>query len=75
MMVAFALDGHSFAVLNGGPVISFTPAVSFQVNCATPDEIDHYCRALSAGGDPAAQQCGWLTRRVVSAVHRLIGTS
>ncbi len=26
-------------------------------------EIDHYWHALGAGGDPAAQQCGWLKDR------------
>ena len=31
--------------------------------CATQDEIDHYWDRLSAGGDPAAQQCGWLKDR------------
>ena len=35
-------------------------AVSFQVLCDTQAEIDHYWEKLSAGGDPKAQQCGWL---------------
>ena len=63
MVVAFELDGHTFTALNGGPVFKFNEAISLQVNCATQDEIDHYWNALSAGGDPKAQQCGWLKDR------------
>ena len=60
MTVAFDLDGQRFVALNGGPHFTFTPAVSFVVNCDTQQEIDMYWDKLSAGGDPAAQQCGWL---------------
>ena len=63
MTVAFELDGQSFTALNGGPVFKFTEAISFQVHCDTQDEVDHYWNALSAGGDPNAQQCGWLKDR------------
>lgn len=63
MVVAFELDGHSFTGLNGGPVFTFNEAISLQVNCKTQEEIDHYWEALSAGGDPGAQQCGWLKDR------------
>jgi predicted 3-demethylubiquinone-9 3-methyltransferase (glyoxalase superfamily) len=63
MVVAFELDGHSFTALNGGPVFTFNEAVSFQVNCATQAEIDHYWQKLGEGGDPGAQQCGWLKDR------------
>ncbi|HMI54906.1 MAG TPA: VOC family protein [Gemmatimonadaceae bacterium] len=63
MVVAFELDGQSFSALNGGPQFKFTEAISFQVNCATQDEIDYYWDKLSAGGDPNAQQCGWLKDR------------
>ena len=60
MVVAFELDGHAFTALNGGPLFKFNEAISLQVNCATQEEIDHFWDALSAGGDPKAQQCGWL---------------
>lgn len=60
MVVAFELDGHSFTALNGGPIFRFNEAVSFQVQCDTQEEIDDYWARLSAGGDPKAQQCGWL---------------
>jgi predicted 3-demethylubiquinone-9 3-methyltransferase (glyoxalase superfamily) len=58
--VAFELDGQPFTALNGGPVFTFNEAVSLQVNCETQEEIDYYWEKLSAGGDPGAQQCGWL---------------
>ena len=60
MTVAFELDGESFTALNGGPVFTFNEAVSLQIFCDTQDEIDYYWEKLSAGGDPKAQQCGWL---------------
>jgi predicted 3-demethylubiquinone-9 3-methyltransferase (glyoxalase superfamily) len=60
LTVAFELDGHTFTALNGGPIFKFNEAISFQVNCDSQDEIDHYWEKLSAGGDPKAQQCGWL---------------
>lgn len=60
LTVAFELDGQKFTALNGGPVFKFNEAVSFQVNCANQEEIDYYWEKLTAGGDPTAQQCGWL---------------
>lgn len=63
MTVAFELDGQRFTALNGGPMFKFTEAVSFVVDCATQDEVDYYWERLGEGGDPAAQQCGWLKDR------------
>jgi predicted 3-demethylubiquinone-9 3-methyltransferase (glyoxalase superfamily) len=63
MDVVFELDGHPFLALNGGPIFTFNEAVSFMVNCSSQDEIDHYWEKLGAGGDPKAQQCGWLKDR------------
>jgi predicted 3-demethylubiquinone-9 3-methyltransferase (glyoxalase superfamily) len=60
MTVAFELDGLSFVALNGGPHFKINEAVSLMVNCETQDEVDYYWDRLSAGGDPAAQVCGWL---------------
>jgi predicted 3-demethylubiquinone-9 3-methyltransferase (glyoxalase superfamily) len=61
MTVAFELDGQEFVALNGGPHFTFTPAVSFVVNCDTQDEVDLYWDRLVDGGAPS--QCGWLTDR------------
>lgn len=63
MTVDFELDGQRFTALNGGPHFRFTPAVSFVVHCKTQAEVDHYWNKLGEGGDPAAQQCGWLADR------------
>jgi len=60
MMVAFEIDGQSYTALNGGPVFKFNEAISFQIECDTQDEVDYYWQRLSEGGDPEAQQCGWL---------------
>ena len=60
MTVAFELDGQSFTALNGGPHFKFTEAISLQVACDTQEEVDYYWNTLSQGGDPKAQQCGWL---------------
>jgi predicted 3-demethylubiquinone-9 3-methyltransferase (glyoxalase superfamily) len=60
MTVEFELDGQPFTALNGGPMFKFNEAISFQVRCDTQEEVDYYWDKLSAGGDPAAQQCGWL---------------
>lgn len=61
--VEFTLRGQPFTALNGGPHFKFNEAVSFQVYCDTQEEIDRYWERLSAGGDPQAQQCGWLKDR------------
>lgn len=63
MTVEFELDGLPFTALNGTPAFRFTEAVSFQVHCDTQAEIDRYWATLAEGGDPAAQQCGWLKDR------------
>jgi predicted 3-demethylubiquinone-9 3-methyltransferase (glyoxalase superfamily) len=60
LTVAFRLAGQSFTALNGGQHFKFNEAVSLQVHCDTQSEVDYFWEKLSAGGDPAAQQCGWL---------------
>jgi predicted 3-demethylubiquinone-9 3-methyltransferase (glyoxalase superfamily) len=60
LTVEFELDGQLFTTLNGGPIFQFNEAVSLQIDAKTQDEVDHYWEKLGAGGDPKAQQCGWL---------------
>ena len=60
MTVAFDLGDMEFTALNGGPQFQFSLAISFQVMCETQEEVDYYWERLGAGGDPAAQVCGWL---------------
>jgi predicted 3-demethylubiquinone-9 3-methyltransferase (glyoxalase superfamily) len=58
MTVRFSLDGQEFIALNGGPEFTFDEAISFQVNCETQDEVDHFWTALSEGGEEGP--CGWV---------------
>jgi predicted 3-demethylubiquinone-9 3-methyltransferase (glyoxalase superfamily) len=60
MTVEFELNGQPFTALNGGPVFEFNEAISLVVTCKDQKEIDEYWEKLSKGGDPNAQQCGWL---------------
>ena len=60
MTIEFELDGQPFTALNGGPMFKFNESISFSVHCQDQAEIDYYWEKLTAGGDPAAQQCGWL---------------
>jgi len=61
MSVTFQLDGQDFYALNGGPLFSFTPAISFFVNCETQPEVDELWEKLSEGGKK--ERCGWLKDR------------
>ncbi|MGH9784045.1 MAG: VOC family protein [Terriglobia bacterium] len=61
MTVAFQLEGQGFIALNGGPHFTFSPAVSFLVNCETQEEVDRLWEKLCEGGEPG--QCGWLKDR------------
>jgi predicted 3-demethylubiquinone-9 3-methyltransferase (glyoxalase superfamily) len=56
--VTFQLEGQDFFALNGGPHFSFTPAISFFVDCKTQEEVDELWDRLSAGGEKS--RCGWL---------------
>jgi predicted 3-demethylubiquinone-9 3-methyltransferase (glyoxalase superfamily) len=58
MTATFQLAGQEFMVLNGGPLFTFTEAISFFVNCETQAEVDELWTKLSEGG--AEGQCGWL---------------
>jgi predicted 3-demethylubiquinone-9 3-methyltransferase (glyoxalase superfamily) len=58
MSATFQLDGQDFFALNGGPLFTFTEAISFFVNCETQQEVDELWEKLSAGGKKS--RCGWL---------------
>jgi predicted 3-demethylubiquinone-9 3-methyltransferase (glyoxalase superfamily) len=58
MSATFQLEGQEFYALNGGPMFTFSPAISLFVNCETQQEVDQLWEKLSAGGE--IQQCGWL---------------
>lgn len=60
--VEFELDGSRFTALNGGPMFTFSEAVSVMVDCADQAEIDRYWAALTADGGRESR-CGWLKDR------------
>lgn len=68
MTVTFYLHGQEFVALNGGPQFTFTPAISFFVNCETQQEIDELWEKLSDGGSvlmelgtyPFSEKFGWV---------------
>ncbi len=61
MSAEFQLEGQDFIALNGGPMFTFSPAISLFVNCKTQQEVDELWDKLSAGGEK--QMCGWLKDR------------
>lgn len=62
---SFNLTCQNFKAMDSGNDVSFlfNPAVSFVVNCKNQQEIDFFWDKLTEGGDPQAQQCGWLADR------------
>ena len=57
-LVEFELEGQKFSGIDGGPMFSFTPAISFVVTCDSQEEIDYFWEKLSEGGMEA--WAGWL---------------
>ena len=78
MSATFQLEGQDFFALNGGPQFTFTPAISFFVNCETQQEVNELWDKLSDGGKK--ERCGWLQDKyglswqiVPSILGRLLG--
>ena len=61
LVVSFTLAGQRFLAINGGTRFEYTPAISFQVDCADQAEVDQLWDALSGGG--STERCGWLKDR------------
>jgi predicted 3-demethylubiquinone-9 3-methyltransferase (glyoxalase superfamily) len=59
--VSFELDGRPFTALNGGPLFTHSPAISFVIACEDQAEVDHYWDRLCDGGEES--MCGWLVDR------------
>ena len=49
MTATFDLEGQEFIALNGGPHFTFSPAISFVVNCEKQEEVDELWEKLSEG--------------------------
>lgn len=78
MSLVFQLEGQQFYALNGGPVFSFTPAISLFVDCESQKEVDELWEKLSAGG--RKDRCGWLQDKyglswqiIPNALGKLLG--
>jgi predicted 3-demethylubiquinone-9 3-methyltransferase (glyoxalase superfamily) len=78
MSATFQLEGQEFMALNGGPHFTFTPAISFFVNCETQQEVDELWEKLSEGGKK--DRCGWLKDKyglswqiIPSALGKMLG--
>lgn len=56
--VSFELEGQPFIAFNGGPQMTFSPAISLFVSCQTQAEVDELWGKLSDGGQE--QPCGWV---------------
>lgn len=59
----FRLEGQNFMIMESAMKehkFTFNEAISFVVSCDNQEEVDHFWNTLSEGGDPKAQQCGWL---------------
>ena len=59
MVVNFELNGQKFQAINGGPLFTFSEAVSIQVDVDGQEEVDRYWGVLTADGGQESQ-CGWL---------------
>ncbi len=78
MSATFELAGQEFMALNGGPQFTFSPAISFFVNCDTQEEVDYLWEKLSEGGKK--ERCGWLKDKfglswqiIPSALGQMLG--
>ena len=60
LTAVFELEGQQYMCLDGGPIFKPSTATSMLIHCDTQDEIDYFWQKLTEGGDPKAQQCGWL---------------
>lgn len=60
LTVEFEIFGKPFVALNGGPMFTFSEAVSFVIHCDSQEEVDRYWQAL---GEGRPGQCGWIKDR------------
>ncbi|MDT7637419.1 MAG: hypothetical protein QOC83_1707, partial [Pseudonocardiales bacterium] len=47
LTVEFELNGQKFVGVNGGPMFTFSEAISFQIRCADQGEVDYYWSRLT----------------------------
>jgi predicted 3-demethylubiquinone-9 3-methyltransferase (glyoxalase superfamily) len=69
MLVEFNLSGEKFVAINGGPLFTFNPSISYFVVCETIEETDRTWNKLLDGGSVMmeykkydwSEKYGWLT--------------
>lgn len=64
--VQFRLNDKVFMAMDSSPEhadFTFNEAISLVIQCESQEEVDHFWEKLTEGGDPKAQQCGWLKDR------------
>ncbi len=71
MVVEFNLSGEKFVAINGGPLFTFNPSISYFVVCETMEETDRIWNKLSEGGNVLmpyqkydwSEKYGWVSDR------------
>jgi predicted 3-demethylubiquinone-9 3-methyltransferase (glyoxalase superfamily) len=71
MSVLLTIDGQELMGLNGGPVFTVNPAISFYVSCKAEQEVDNLYKKLSDGGSvlmelnkyPFSEKYAWVKDR------------
>jgi len=58
MVIIFEINGTKLMGLNGGPMFTFSEAISLVIECKNQKEIDYYWEKL--GQDGKENRCGWL---------------
>jgi predicted 3-demethylubiquinone-9 3-methyltransferase (glyoxalase superfamily) len=80
-MATFKLGGQEFYALEGGPLFSFTPAISLMVACETEEELNHLWEKLVEKGEilmelgeyPFSKKYGWLNDRYGVSWQLILG--
>ena len=81
MVVNFEIAGRKVMGLNGGPMFTINPSISFMVICETEEELSHIWNKLSDGGKimmgldkyPWSEKYGWLADRFGMTWQLMLG--
>lgn len=83
MTVEYELEGQMFLNINGGPVFTFSPAISFLITCETVEEVDYLYNKLSENGNilmplnkcPFSDRYAWVNDRYGVSWQISLGTN
>lgn len=81
LAVQFELDGSRIMAINGGPMFTINPSISFFVTCSTVEEIEQLWSRLSDGGEammplgsyPWSEKYGWTADRFGMTWQLMLG--